>query len=151
MFFDVGPKILAVRKCEEPTFAYTDDEAYVMMAFNVIRSNRIDLHYLTGLLNSRLARFWFRCKGKMQGQHFQIDKEPLLAFPIHAPKKADQKKIAGLVKKIILSKQQLSIAMTDAEITQLDRYVRRWENEIEKELYYLYELSKDDIELLKQY
>jgi adenine-specific DNA-methyltransferase len=39
-----------VRKCAVPTFAYTQEEAYVMMSFNVIRSKRINLKYLTGLL-----------------------------------------------------------------------------------------------------
>ena len=40
-FFSAGPKILAVRKCSTPTFAYAEREAYVMMAFNVIKSSRI--------------------------------------------------------------------------------------------------------------
>ena len=41
-FLEPGPKILCVRKCEAPTFAYTEDEAYVMMSFNVIKTDRID-------------------------------------------------------------------------------------------------------------
>ena len=45
-FFLPGPKILAVRKCARPTFSYTEDEAYVMMAFNVIRTERVSMKYL---------------------------------------------------------------------------------------------------------
>ncbi len=39
-FFEEGPKIIGVRKCQVPTFAYTEKEAYVMMAMNVIRCTR---------------------------------------------------------------------------------------------------------------
>ena len=96
-FFAPGPKILCVRKCETPTFAYTANEAYVMMAFNVIKTDRIDNLYLTGLLNSRLIKFWLRHKGKMQGNNFQLDKEPILAIPICAPAAAEQERVARLV------------------------------------------------------
>lgn len=66
-FFRPGPKILAVRKCARPTFSYTEKEAYVMMAFNVIRSERVSMKYLAALFNSRLMQFWFLRRGKMQG------------------------------------------------------------------------------------
>jgi len=84
-FFEKGPKILSVRKCARPNFIYTENEAYVMMAFNVIKSDRINLKYLTGLLNSKLIEFWLRYKGKMQGDQFQVDKAPILEIPIYKP------------------------------------------------------------------
>lgn len=81
-FFDVGEKILSVRKCAEPTFIYTTKKAYVQLSFNVIKTERINLKYLIGLLNSELIKFWLKNKGKMQGSNFQIDKEPLLNIPL---------------------------------------------------------------------
>lgn len=84
-FFEKGPKILAIRKCETPTFAYTEEEAYVMMAVNVIRSERISMKFLTALLNSKVIAFWLRHKGKMQGFQYQVDKEPLLDLPLINP------------------------------------------------------------------
>ena len=89
-----------------PTFAFTEEEAYVMMSFNVIRSKRINLKYLTGLLNSKLVAFWLRKKGKMQGNAYQLDKEPLLEIPIYKPADKDANEIAKLVDKIISLKQQ---------------------------------------------
>lgn len=86
-FFEKGAKILSVRKCSRPTFIYTEKESYVMMSFNVIKSNRINLKYLTALLNSKLIEFWLKYKGKMQGFNFQVDKEPILDIPIHKPEK----------------------------------------------------------------
>lgn len=84
-FFLPGPKILAVRKCARPTFAYTEEEAYVMMAFNVIRTERVGMKYLAALFNSRLMQFWFLRRGKMQGDFFQMDTAPVLRAPIRVP------------------------------------------------------------------
>jgi adenine-specific DNA-methyltransferase len=99
-FFEPGPKVLSIRKCAVPTFTYTTQEAYVMMSVNVIRTKRVEMKYLTGLLNSRLIRFWLKHKGKMQGNNFQIDKEPLLSIPIANGNPASQIQVAELVKKI---------------------------------------------------
>jgi len=81
-FFVKGEKILSVRKCAEPTFVYTTEPSYVMMSFNIILTNRINLKYLTSILNSKIITFWLRHKGKMQGNNYQIDKEPLLEIPL---------------------------------------------------------------------
>lgn len=84
-FFRTGPKILSVRKCCRPTFTYTEKEAYVMMAFNVIRTERLSMKYLAALFNSRLMQFWFRMRGKMQGDFFQVDSAPILRAPVRVP------------------------------------------------------------------
>ena len=81
-FFGIGEKILSIRKCPTPTFAYTENEAFVMMSFNVVKTNRINQKYLTAYLNSKVINFWLKNKGKMQGSNYQIDKEPLVNIPI---------------------------------------------------------------------
>ena len=68
----------------------------------MIQTNRVDMKYLTGLLNSKLIEFWLRNKGKMQGSNFQLDKEPLLQIPIAVPSREMQSLIAKLVDCIIL-------------------------------------------------
>ncbi|RZK18511.1 MAG: hypothetical protein EOO43_12470, partial [Flavobacterium sp.] len=103
-YFEEGEKILSVRKCDRPTFIYTKKHAYVMMAFNIIRTERANLKYLTALLNSKLVAFWLRSKGKMQGNNYQIDKEPLLEIPI-ALLSDKQHIIATLVDYILLVHQ----------------------------------------------
>ena len=103
-FFEDNERILAVRKCSEPTFTYVDMPAYVMMSFNVIKSDRINMKYLTGLLNSSLIKYWLKNKGKMQGSMYQVDKEPLLDLPIYQHSNATA--LAELVEKIIFNKKQ---------------------------------------------
>jgi adenine-specific DNA-methyltransferase len=81
-FFKDSPKILSVRKCKYPTFVYTEESTYVMMSMNVIKSDRINLKYLSGVLNSNVISYYFKRKGKLQGENYQIDSEPLLETPI---------------------------------------------------------------------
>jgi len=82
-YFFKGEKILSLRKCVgKPLFSYADFDTYVNQAFYVIKSERINLKYLTALLNSKLVAFWLKYKGKMQGDNYQVDKEPILNIPI---------------------------------------------------------------------
>ena len=75
-------KIIIARKCEIPTFSYANFDVYVSQTFMIINSKRFNLKFLTGLLNSKLIQFWLKYKGKIQGNNYQLDKEPLLKIPI---------------------------------------------------------------------
>lgn len=97
------PKVVALRKSvERPAFAYCDFDCYLSQTFNMIQTSRVDMRYLTGVLNSKLAAYWFKSKGKMQGANYQLDKEPLQQFPIAVPSNDAQDIIAKLVDMIIL-------------------------------------------------
>ncbi|MBN2091449.1 N-6 DNA methylase [candidate division KSB1 bacterium] len=75
-------KIISLRKCKIPTFTYTDFDCYVSQTFFVIKTARLNLKYLTALLNSKVVAFWLKYKGKLQGELYQIDKVPLLEIPL---------------------------------------------------------------------
>ena len=47
----------------------------------MIKTDRIELKYLLGLLNSRLISFWLYYKGKLQGNLYQIDYIPIIKIP----------------------------------------------------------------------
>ena len=101
--FFIGEKIVALRKCAgKPVFAYANGLNYMSATFYVIKTNRVNMKYLTGLLNSKLIEFWLKNKGKMQGANYQLDKEPLQQIPIAVPSSDVQKIIAKLVDLIIL-------------------------------------------------
>ena len=100
-FFE-NEKVFAVRKSvDHPVFSYCDFPCYVSQTFNIIQTNRVNLKYLTGLLNSKLIEFWLRNKGKMQGANFQLDKEPLQQIPIAVPSKQIQELVSHFVDCII--------------------------------------------------
>ena len=144
-FFKSGEKILCVRKCDKPTFIYTEEMAYVMMAFNIIKTERANLKFLTGLLNSKLVAFWLKNKGKMQGHNYQVDKEPILDIPIINTDK--QQTIAILVDYILLVHQPKQIELI--KYIGNDLIIHSIEEVINQVVYELYFSDEDEIQELK--
>ena len=104
--FFKGEKVFVQRKCVgKPSFSYSDFDCYVSATFYVIQTNRFNHKYLTGLLNSTLIAFWLKFKGKMQGENYQLDKEPLMQIPIYQPTDIQQQPIITIVDYILLLKQ----------------------------------------------
>ena len=98
-------KIIVLRKSvEHPVFSYCNFSCFLSQSFNMIQTERVNMKYLTGLLNSKLIEFWLKNKGKMQGANYQLDKEPLMQLPIAVPSDDLQLMIAKLVDIIILLK-----------------------------------------------
>jgi len=77
-----GDKILSIRKCAQPSFAYVDFDSYVNRTYNIIKTDRINMRYLTALLNSKLVAYWLLKRGKLQGGLYQVDVNPLMSIPI---------------------------------------------------------------------
>ena len=138
-YFFHGEKIISVRKCARPTFTYVDFDSYVSATFYVIKTERTNQKYLTGLLNSRLIAFWLKHRGKMQGTNYQIDKQPLLAIPLISPSSEQQASVATLVDRILAAKH----TDPDADTSDL-------ENKIDKLVYELYNLTENEIAIVEK-
>ncbi|HEF3956882.1 TPA: Eco57I restriction-modification methylase domain-containing protein [Campylobacter coli] len=141
-FFTGSPRIVALRKCVgEPKFSYVDFDCYVSATFYVIKTQRINVKYLTAILNSKLIAFWLKHKGKMQGNNYQIDKEPLLNIPIVTINSKNQKiadELINLVDEILKAKEQDKNANT-----------QELENKINSLVYKLYNLTEDEIKIIE--
>ena len=104
--FFKGEKVICLRKCVGyPCFSYSNTDCYVTQTFYSIKTDRWNMKLLTGLLNSRLVELWLRNKGKMQGENFQLDKEPLLQIPLPTDTSRTEE-IVQLVDQIISTKRQ---------------------------------------------
>ena len=137
--FFKGEKIITLRKCAgKPVFSYTNFDTYVSATFYVIKTERLNQKYLTGLLNSRLIEFWLRNKGKMQGKNFQLDKEPILNIPIIKILPENEQPIINKVDEILTLKKTNPQADTSA-----------LEREIDFMVYELYGLTKEEIEIVE--
>ncbi|MDR1382570.1 MAG: N-6 DNA methylase [Planctomycetaceae bacterium] len=149
-FFEQGAKILSVRKCSKPTFAYTENESYVMMSFNVVRSKRIDLKYLAGLLNSKMIEFWLRNKGKVQGNNFQVDKEPILGIPIFdTPDKTIKEQIIKHVEHLLQLNQDKRNATLSSQLEIIENRIGYNEQRINEIIYDLYGLTEEEIKMIE--
>ncbi|MBC8320319.1 MAG: Eco57I restriction-modification methylase domain-containing protein [Bacteroidetes bacterium] len=131
--FFLGKKIISVRKCARPTFTFTDFDCYVSQTYFSIKTERLNQKYLTGLLNSNPIAFWLKYKGKMQGDLYQVDKEPLLNLPIIKPSNETQTEISELVTRIIEQKQKQIDYSKLLEKTKVENNFER-EIQLEKEL-----------------
>lgn len=140
-FFTGSPRIVALRKCVgEPKFSYVDFDCYVSATFYVIKTQRINVKYLTAILNSKLIAFWLKHKGKMQGNNYQIDKEPLLNIPIVTINSKNKKiadELINLVDEILKAKEQDKNTNT-----------QELENKINSIVYKLYNLTEDEIKII---
>ena len=122
-----------------------------MMSFNVIISDRINLKYLTAILNSKLCKFWLKNKGKMQGDNFQIDKEPLLDIPIFKSNdKTIISKIAKLVDDISLSIKSKTNETTQREIEFFVHKTTSIEAQINNEVNKLYDITPEEVAIIEQ-
>ena len=92
------------------------------------------MRFLTGLFNSMLVAFWLKNKGKMQGENYQVDKEPLQSIPLPLVNISQQQPIIANVDKILAAKKKDPQADTSA-----------LENEIDKQVYHLYGLIYDEV------
>ena len=124
--FFINEKILSLRKCKEPIFTYTDFDCYVSQTYFIIQTNRLNLKYLTIYLNSKIVRFWLKFRGKMQGENYQIDKDPLLNIPI-----------------VISEKEE--------DIVKLSENITINENNINSLFYKAFNLTENEIQIIENH
>ncbi|EGC9982848.1 class I SAM-dependent DNA methyltransferase [Campylobacter coli] len=141
-FFKKGEeKIISQVRCIKPIFVYSNENFYGSRALFFIQTCRINLKYLTGVLNSKLIAFWLKHKGKIQGNLFKIDKEPLLNIPVVNINSKNEKlanKLISLVDEILKAKEQDKNANT-----------QELENKINSLVYKLYNLTEDEIKIIE--
>ena len=138
--FFIGEKIISQRKCVgSPLFSYSNFDCFVKQTYFAIKTNRWNMKFLTGILNSRLIAFWLRNKGKMQGENYQVDKEPLLSIPLPEPTSIDH----NIEQEII----NLVDAILERKANQED--TKKLEEQIDSKVYELYGLTEDEIKIIE--
>ena len=85
----------------------------------------------------------------MQGQNFQVDKEPLLAIPLCVPEKTEQERLAKITKRIIECKQKMAGVTTDSAQMQLQRSLEQFEEQLQEAIETLYGLNEHERALIQ--
>ncbi len=134
-FFKDGAKIIFASRSRKGDFAYTEKAFYGSRNLFFIKSSRINLKYMTALLNSTLIYFYMSERLKHTGELLQIDKNQFMKIPIYSHE--DTKPFETLVDKIIKLKEK-------KEETQ------HLEDEIDALVYKLYDLSPKEIQLIQE-
>lgn len=142
-FFKKGAKLVWAKRTEGRRFTYTQDTMYGTANLFFLMTNRVDLKYICGLLNSKLYYFYMNERLKHTGDLLQIDKNQFMKIPFFITK--DTKKIIQIVDKIL-------------EITEKDDYdpkapsqkLKELEERIDQMVYELYGLTDEEIEIVEE-
>ena len=103
------------------------------------------MKYLTAILNSELIAFWLKHKGKMQGNNYQIDKEPILAIPIYKPSNEEQSSIIEKVNQILSIRRDRVYPENQNDIPE----IKDLEQQIDQLIYRLYGLTEEEIAVVE--
>ncbi len=144
--FFKGQAIFLLRKTMYPAFTYVEFPCYVTRAFLILKPEKINLKYLTALLNSKLIYFWLKNKGKKQGEQLQIDKEPLMEIPLFKTEDKEQEKIALAVDKIMGKTAEFNkISQNTDKWHLLKTEIEKLNREIDEAIYKLYGFTAEEI------
>lgn len=148
--FFKGQAIFLLRKTMYPAFTYVEFPCYVTRAFLVLKPEKINLKYLTALLNSKLIYFWLKNKGKKQGEQLQIDKEPLMEIPLFKAEEKEQEKIAVTVDKIMAKTAEFNKTSQNTDKWHLlKNEIEKLDREIDEAIYKLYGLTTEEIKTIE--
>lgn len=154
----VKEKIL-LRKTGYPIFAtYDDSGIYPEQSLYFLFNNKtsLSLKYFTALINSKLFQFvyWHRLVTNRDSTP-QLKKTDLDRFPVFIPdlQKKEEKsaydEIVKQVDKLLKLHEELHKTKTPAQHQQIQNQILYAENRIDELVFYLYNLSKKDIETIK--
>ena len=148
--FFKGQAIFLLRKTMYPAFTYVDFPCYITRAFLVLKPEKINLKYLTALLNSKLIYFWLKHKGKKQGEQLQIDKEPLMEIPLLKAEEKEQEKISLMVDKIMARNAEFhKISQNTDKWHALKSEIEKLDREIDEAIYKNYGFTNEEIKVIE--
>jgi hypothetical protein len=145
----LGEKIIATRKSVgKPIFTYTNFDTYFSRTFMQIICLRVNNKFLTALLNSKIVEFWLRNKGKMQGNNFQLDKEPLLNIPLIVPN--DVTKFTILVDYLLYLNNSNNVQiLSHTDNKRIANHIEDILNAMVNELYFEKHMKDNELDVLE--
>ncbi|MBD2139794.1 Eco57I restriction-modification methylase domain-containing protein, partial [Anabaena sp. FACHB-1237] len=106
-----------------------------------INENEVNIKYLLGILNSKVANFYFKLIGKPKDNgFFEANKQFISPIPIKIANEEYQKNIESLVDQILNAKKSDPNADTSALEAEIDQMV-----------YQLYNLTPEEIQIIESY
>lgn len=155
-----SPRILVREIPAKPPYAIVStyiEEIYLnnRSIINILqKDNKLELKYLLLILNSKLMAFYHLNKSvKAQRDLFpKITLNDLRRFPIKISSNKEQNKFITLADKIITTKKELIklIGKQTDEKARLAKEIQLLDNQIDQEVYMIYNLTKDEIKIVEE-
>ena len=130
---------------------YSDKPELIESTLYILSSDKINIHYLLGLINSKLFTFYLKQKLITNVQGFpQILMGQLDQLPIAISDSEEiEKNIRLLVDQMLEAKKQLQQAKTEGDKSYLNRKCERLDKEIDQLVYQLYGLTEEEIKIVE--
>ncbi|HRP91252.1 MAG TPA: TaqI-like C-terminal specificity domain-containing protein [Ignavibacteriaceae bacterium] len=146
------PRLLIRRTGSVLCATYSDKTELIESTLYILTSNKVNLYYLLGLLNSKLLTFYLKQKlitniqGYPQILMGQLNQLPIINLRTDNPL---QIKIISFVEQILISTKQLYKAKTESDKNYLERKCESLDNQIDKLVYELYGLTEEEIKIVE--
>jgi len=82
----------------------------------------------------------------MQGNNYQIDKEPLLAIPLYKPSNQEQQPVIVLVDRLLSTMKDDAYPNNPAKQAR----IKKMESQIDQIIYELYDLTPEEIDMAEE-
>jgi len=149
------PKIFTPDIAPEARFSYDHQgDAFftggAAGGYGILPADGFSFHYLLGLLNSKLLE-WFikQTATQMRGGWYSFEARFIRNIPIIPPNQS-LNKITNLVEQMLSLNKQLPNAKTDHEKTLIQRQIDATDNQIDKLVYELYDLTPEEIAIVER-
>ena len=112
------------------------------------------MKYLTALFNSKLSHYVFYHIFKRQGEQLQIDKDPLLKFPIIIPQNNHDKSIMNTIIDLVdkIRKEHIELKLADSITSDIIlEHIGDTNQKINFEIYKLYDLNSIDVDIIESF
>ena len=130
---------------------YLDEEGY--FGANTTYLIPTNDKYLLGVLNSKVAQFFFAqvCAGLEGGGTIYLRFIPQYTqkFPVHVPDKLQHDKMTSLVEAMLAARKSLATAQTPQEKERLERQIDVTDKAIDGLVYELYGLTDEEIKIVE--
>ena len=146
------PRILIRRTGSILCATYSDQPELIESTLYIITSDKINLLYLLGLINSKLLTFYLKQKLITNIQGFpqilmgQLEQLPFVVLQSNS---LSEKQIISFVDQMLSAKKQLQQAKTESDKNYLERKCESLDKQIDELVYELYGLTEEEIKIVE--
>ncbi len=147
------PRLLIRRTGNNLCVTYSNKPELIESTIYILRSDKIDLKFLLGILNSKLLSFYLLKKLVTNSQGFpqilmgQLDQLPIKKISKNEINKHDE--IIKNVELILKLNEELDELKLQTQIDQIKQRIEHSEDKINQLVYELYELTAEEIKIVE--
>ncbi len=144
------PRLLIRRTGSSLCAAYSEKQELIESTIYILRSKKVNLKFLLGLLNSKLLTFYLSKRLVTNSQGFpQVLMGQLAQLPVLKTSEENQHIIIKLVDQLLKLNEEKVQSKLQSKIEDIQGKIDFCEDQINKKVYELYELTPDEIKIVE--